>query len=719
MAGASSGGAIDVPSVEEPFTLEGQWRLHVGDADDRTVFAAPQYDDSAWPLVDVPGGLGEQGHRDLVGVYWLRVTLRLRAPATRELSLRLAPIDSAGQVFIDGVLAGSIGRVDEPIEDAHDMMSIWPIPVASTADGEVVIALRCVRTAARADSTPARGGIFGGPIWIGTTSDVVRAQFVRSFDKIIAGAVVLMVALYHLHLFRRRREEAHYLWFGLFAFCMGVYLLVQTEESIALLGTDLNARIFWLSLMGTFPSFLQFIWPLLGRPIRWWWRINQCLTIGFGVLAALWPSGWFADKFIVWVELLLILPVIMRILVGVVMSAWRGDPEARTLLLGTFALVLAAVGNIIMERTTLPIPQLSSYAMVVFVFSIAVSLANRFSRLYRALDEKNQLKGEVRLLNAQLQENVRSRSEDLSSALAKLASHNNGRGAQGAFDEGVRQGSIIDERFAIDRLLGVGGMGAVYAGRDVKTDAAVAIKVIKASGLGELEALHRFLREARAAAAVDHPAVVRMLHVALSNDGFFYQAQELVLGVTLEERLKAGIIAAPQVARCGAVLADALAAAHDKGVIHRDVKPSNVMLTALAPGVKLLDFGVAKITSSPSDHTGTGRHIGTPAYMAPELRHIAAADVTDKVDVYALGIVLHRMAFGGLPGRVLDVKTDERLMSIIERCIAEHPERRPSSRALSDELAIVATKLDAPEQLSWPEETTSSGITDLMLNLVR
>jgi serine/threonine-protein kinase len=191
-------------------------------------------------------------------------------------------------------------------------------------------------------------------------------------------------------------------------------------------------------------------------------------------------------------------------------------------------------------------------------------------------------------------------------------------------------------------------------------------------------------------------------------------------------------------ARLGSVIAEALAAAHAQGVIHRDVKPSNIMVTTSPPGVKLLDFGVAKIIGADSENTGTGRHIGTPAYMAPEQRFIGSdVPVTDKVDVYALGVVLFRAVTNGLPGRVLNPQIDATLKAVIDACLQEQPSSRPSASSLSSQLASIATALGAPEEnvvviagksdvakdndgVSAPTATQTEGaLTNLMRDLVR
>ena len=311
---------------------------------------------------------------------------------------------------------------------------------------------------------------------------------------------------------------------------------------------------------------------------------------------------------------------------------------------------------------------------------------------------------EVEELNAQLSAKVRERSTELSIALAKLAEQNT--------DRAVPAGLVLGDRFEIQDMLGAGGMGAVYSGIDRTNRARVAVKVIRASTSQELDALRRFIREAGTAARIDHPAVVRMIHVDVSDDGMLFQAQELVDGITLQHRLRSGRRWEPGViARLASVLCEALAAAHAVGVVHRDVKPSNVMLTSAAPGLKLLDFGISKLYDDAHEDDGatrTGTILGTPAYMAPE-QVDGARRVADRADVYAVGIILFLMLTGHLPFeeitrraplrgalrdapdvRSLHAEAPVALADLVARCLERDPEDRPSARELARRLAEFA-----------------------------
>jgi len=238
--------------------------------------------------------------------------------------------------------------------------------------------------------------------------------------------------------------------------------------------------------------------------------------------------------------------------------------------------------------------------------------------------------------------------------------------------------------YKIETPLGQGGMGQVFRATDTRLGRAVAIKVANE------KFSDRFERESQAIAALNHPNIC-----TLHDVGPNYLVMELVEGETLAARLKRGKLSIEQTIRFGTQIAEALAAAHAKGIIHRDMKPANIMLTKV--GVKVLDFGLAKSAADQS-LTGAGVVIGTLAYMAPEQFEGKKADV--RTDIYALGLVLSEMATGkrseqpaGLPP-VLD--------RVVKRCLEQDPEERwQSARDLKWELESIAAAPVAAPSRSW------------------
>jgi serine/threonine protein kinase len=219
-------------------------------------------------------------------------------------------------------------------------------------------------------------------------------------------------------------------------------------------------------------------------------------------------------------------------------------------------------------------------------------------------------------------------------------------------------GDLVAERYRIDRLVGRGGMGVVWAATDLRTNAAVALKMLRLHASGRTDLKLRLLREARAAMAVEHPNVVRVHEVfETADDETPVVVMDLLEGETLgaklarEERLDV-----KETATILNSVVSAVCAAHDRGVVHRDLKPDNIFLARSAAGVdvRVLDFGVAKLTGSDEDTgastsiTHPGALVGTPSYMSPE-QCCGEKDVDGKADVWSLGVILYECLSGGRP----------------------------------------------------------------------
>jgi serine/threonine protein kinase len=207
--------------------------------------------------------------------------------------------------------------------------------------------------------------------------------------------------------------------------------------------------------------------------------------------------------------------------------------------------------------------------------------------------------------------------------------------------------------YSIAGLIGAGGMGRVYRARDARLDRDVAIKILPAQFAADADRLRRFEQEARAPGALTHPNLLTVYDVGTA-DGRPYLVAELVDGETLRDRISRGAMSPARACDVAAAIARGLAAAHAKGVVHRDLKPENVMITRDGR-VKILDFGVAKLTTPDSAgrpgpthvedlHTDPGVIVGTAGYMAPE--QIRGLDTDGRADVFALGAILFELLTG-------------------------------------------------------------------------
>jgi serine/threonine protein kinase len=215
----------------------------------------------------------------------------------------------------------------------------------------------------------------------------------------------------------------------------------------------------------------------------------------------------------------------------------------------------------------------------------------------------------------------------------------------------LQVGDLLAGKYRVEALLGRGGMGAVYLAENTDIGRKVAIKVLNPELARDPDTLARFKQEARAAAAIGHPGIVDVLDLGTAPDGSPFLVMERLEGETLRQRLSRERTMAPQAAaEIVAAALDALASAHEKGVIHRDLKPDNLFLVARpVPAVKVLDFGISKFRGGKDVHlTRTGAVMGTPLYMSPEQAR-GAKDITPATDIYSAGAILYEALAGQPP----------------------------------------------------------------------
>jgi len=288
-------------------------------------------------------------------------------------------------------------------------------------------------------------------------------------------------------------------------------------------------------------------------------------------------------------------------------------------------------------------------------------------------------------------------------------------------DAFARLQGALQDRYRLDRELGQGGMATVYLAHDLKHDRDVALKVLRpelAATLGP----ERFLREIKIAAQLQHPNILAV-HDSGEAAGFLYYVMPFVEGSSLRERLaKEGELPVPEAARILRDVADALSAAHAKGVVHRDIKPENVLLTGRHALVA--DFGVAKAVTEATGRqtlTTAGVALGTPTYMAPE-QAAASPHIDARADIYALGVMAYEMLTGqppftaATPQALLAAHVTEPpvavtqrratipapLAQLIMRCLSKKAADRPQT---ADELLPVLESFTTPSGGITPTQT--------------
>jgi serine/threonine-protein kinase len=281
----------------------------------------------------------------------------------------------------------------------------------------------------------------------------------------------------------------------------------------------------------------------------------------------------------------------------------------------------------------------------------------------------------------------------------------------------MEPGTILVDRYRVENLLGEGGMGSVFEARHIQLGRRLAVKTLKKELCKDEGAVARFMREAQTAAAIESEHIVAVTDVGQTDQGVPFIVMEFLQGLTLADALRQqGRFAPERTAYLVIQVCRALAAAHDKGVIHRDMKPENVVLVAREDGselAKVLDFGIAKVHDQFGDQssdtpklTATGTTLGTPYYMAPEQAR-AEKDIDQRVDIYSTGAMMYEL-LAGVPPFVgdsfaaiviaaatrdptpLDVHRpdlDPQLAAVVHRAMArDKQDRIPTARDLAEAL---------------------------------
>ena len=292
-------------------------------------------------------------------------------------------------------------------------------------------------------------------------------------------------------------------------------------------------------------------------------------------------------------------------------------------------------------------------------------------------------------------------------------------------------------RYEVIGQLGAGGMGEVYRARDAELDREVAIKIIAGSARTDEATVDRFFRETRTAAALSHAAIIAVYDVG-THDGSPFLVTELLGGESLRARMQRGAIGVREGVDIAIQIAHGLAAAHARGILHRDLKPDNLFLTSEG-GAKILDFGLAKLIPSSVEGvaepdvtaaqlTQSGAVLGTPAYMPPE--QAQGREVDHRADQFAFGVVLYEIFSGQRPflrasahetlaailrdepPHITNLRPElpERLSRIVTRCLAKAPsDRYESTRDLAIALEEVRDDLGATSRPQQPIVRVGTG----------
>jgi serine/threonine-protein kinase len=299
------------------------------------------------------------------------------------------------------------------------------------------------------------------------------------------------------------------------------------------------------------------------------------------------------------------------------------------------------------------------------------------------------------------------------------------------------EGTVIDDRYRINGMIGKGGMGAVYRAYQLLMDREVAFKVLKTDFVEDPMQVKRFFIEAKAASKLTHPNTITVFDFGQTKEGMLYMAMELVKGKSLSGLISEGPLEPARAVSIAGQIADSVGEAHSLGIIHRDLKPDNILIETKEWNpdfVKVLDFGIAKLLGGGEGTavTKTGIVCGTPQYMSPEA--ITGHQVTPAADLYSLGIILYEMLSGSppfqaeTPMKLLLCHLNEQPKSLLNpgsavqipvqldrfimRVLSKNPESRPATaRQFKEEMEAALREFGVrPATTSIRAMRTDSGV---------
>jgi DNA-binding response OmpR family regulator len=375
-------------------------------------------------------------------------------------------------------------------------------------------------------------------------------------------------------------------------------------------------------------------------------------------------------------------PVLLKARVGASLARKRARDQERAVALAAEAVATAAAA---VEAGTYKAGMLAGVAR----------RRDAVGRLARVFDG---MATNVRAREQQLHERVRALKTDITKAR-----ESNAGGPGGLAPVMLQTGERIANRYEVLATLGRGGMGAVFRVKDSELGEEIALKTLRKESMADEAVIERFKSEIRLARKITHRNVVRT-HDLGEYEGGYFLTMELVEGITVRELIDTrGTLSMESVLAIGTQLCDALAAAHAEGVIHRDVKPHNLLVDA--EGVlKVMDFGVARLTDrAGAGLTEIGLVVGTPAYMPPE--QLLGEEVDVRADLYAVGVVLFEAATGRLPFEAATA------MTLIAKLLKDEPAR---ARTLNDAVPIELDELIAQLLAKRPDSrpATAAAVRD-------
>jgi diguanylate cyclase (GGDEF)-like protein len=381
-----------VRSLDEPVAMDGVWRFRTGD-DLR--WANPDFRDDDWGNILVPRDWRQQGYADYSGVAWYRATFRfdLSSPGMREhlevLGIAMGKVPSAYELYAGGRLIGGAGKLPPNPVARPDRKRLLAIPFSAIdSNGELTLAVRVWRESALSPSSTS--GMSEGKFLLGGYFAIAKQIWMTEVMYLLLALTYALFGLYHLYLYWRNPEAREYLWFGITTAMVALYSLEVSQWKYILQWVDLipyavhrkieYTTVFLLPVAG-----MQAVWSLLRFTPPTWLRVYQCGFVVLAAVVALVP-GTDILAYTLYPWQLYVTPTLLGVLLQVIWFAANGNQEARTMVFGCAIFLFTAMNDIMVTQGVLQNPRLMTVGFLAVLVSMAVSLANRFSRMFSHLE---------------------------------------------------------------------------------------------------------------------------------------------------------------------------------------------------------------------------------------------------------------------------------------------------------------------------------------------
>ncbi len=405
---------FELESLDQVTRLHGVWRFRPGD-DLR--WADPDYNHGQWGNILVPRDWRRQGHRQLTGYAWYRARIRVADGETmnpvglHRLGLALGKVHSAYELYVGGELIGGAGRFPPDALPVSDQMRIFSIPPSAVdEDGTLLVAVRVWRDEPLGNASTA--GLFEGEFIMGPVFELTKRIWFKQAMTLMLAISYLVFGIYHLYLYARNRKLPEFFWFGVTACLVAIYSveLSQWKHVVGWMSSlpyIVHKKVEYVVIFILPAVGLQLLACLLRIRVPTWARVYQA---GFGVfaLAVLLVPGFKVLTWTLFPWQMYLVPGLFASLVLVVWHAARGNEEARTMTVGWAVFLFTALNDIMVAQGAVQHPRLLTAGFAAVLLTMAISLANRFSRMYNHLDgEVLQRTRELERSNERLIEAVR------------------------------------------------------------------------------------------------------------------------------------------------------------------------------------------------------------------------------------------------------------------------------------------------------------------------